>query len=230
MAGPDPLGKRALFWVTPQEDGKEAKRPTFDEGRRAFYSNATGGSMMREESGRSADGKSESGRSTGRRSAADRSKRSSDGSSSIRAKRRLAHAISQTGGGLPRGSGLLHGPDGTANVSSGTQSSGAVGKGGDIGMVGTRSAKRKTQQEPRAESARESKESCPFGILCVDITCGFCKASSTVNMTDFFWMHWPVWLWLPGKGNTHLLVCPSCRKRTWVSVSWPSSGGVPPGR
>ncbi len=214
MAGPDPLGKRALFWVTPQENGKKSGRPTFDEGRRAFYTNATDGSVMREESG-----KSEGGRST----------RSSAGSPSIRAKRRSSYAISQTGGGLPRGSGLLHGADDAANVSSGEQSSGAA----DIGVASARSVKRKTRAGTRAESAKASKESkaskeaCSFGILCVDITCGSCKATSVVNMTDFLRMHWSVWLWLPGKGNTHLLVCPSCRKRTWLSVSWPSSGGKP---
>ncbi|MCL5947898.1 MAG: hypothetical protein M1420_01865 [Actinobacteria bacterium] len=230
MVGPDPLGKRALFWVTPQEDGKDSKHPAFDEGRRAFYTNATGRSMTQEGTGRpvasrTVGGKPKDGGSTG-----SGSKGGSSGSGSTHAKRRSAHAISRVGGGMPRGNGLLHGADGATEADGATGIS--RGKRSTSLPETARTASRLAGTGPgtKASGTKDAKESCTFGVFCVDITCGSCKADTTVRMAEFLRMHCPVWLWLPGKGNTHLLVCPSCHKRTWVSVSWPSSGTGSPAK
>ncbi len=198
MAGSDPLGRRALFWLAPTDhrpeegNAKTAKHSSqeIDEGRKAFYSKA--GSRV-------PSGKSNSKGGVGGRAGRGRSVRYGTGGIST------SHA------------GLLRQADADIVV-GGIKSSGITGNGVDLKnqFVG------KVKNSGNAQNSRKA-EDCPYGVLCVDITCGSCKKTATVTMQEFIMMHWPVWLWLPGRGNTHLLTCPMCRKRTWLSVSWPSS-------
>ena len=213
MAGSDPLGRRALFWLAPTEDQpsdsdvKSTKRSAkhsnqaIDEGRRAFYSKA--GSRMDGGMGNSTRG----GRSRSRRSS--------------------GHYAGGRGGSerngvdkpLTRADTDVVVDSMTGRPSDATPGA-ARSRVSDNGIKPGDGSKIKHAGGVRGSSRAED---CPYGILCVDITCGSCKKTATVTMQEFLAMHWPVWLWLPGRGNTHLLTCPMCRKRTWLSVSWPSS-------
>ncbi len=53
----------------------------------------------------------------------------------------------------------------------------------------------------------------------VVLECSRCQAVSEVELVDFALLHLPAFLWHPGKGFTHLLTCPACRRRCWMSVS-----------
>lgn len=60
-----------------------------------------------------------------------------------------------------------------------------------------------------------------FGTLIVE--CSSCRVRSQVDLVEFVVLHLPVWLWRPGRGYTRFMMCPACRRRTWVSASWTSS-------
>ncbi len=198
MAGSDPLGRRALFWLTPSEEQPKGDKvkPTkrsdraIDEGRRAFYSKTA----IRQDGG--TDGSTRGARSRARRNISGRyaSEHSGSEHSGSDDSFRLVDADVVAGDKANRRSGN----DINSRNGSKVKSVGRTGNG-------------------------SKAENCPYGVLCVDITCGSCKQTTTVTIQEFLMMHWPIWVWLPGKGNTHLLTCPMCRKRTWLSVSWPSS-------
>jgi hypothetical protein len=52
-----------------------------------------------------------------------------------------------------------------------------------------------------------------------EVSCSRCKATTTVDLVDLAILHLPVFLWHPGRGFTHLMTCPGCRRRAWVSVA-----------
>ncbi|MCL4442685.1 MAG: hypothetical protein M1456_01140 [Actinobacteria bacterium] len=193
MAGSDPLGRRALFWLTPSEEQSKGDKvkPTkrsdraIDEGRRAFYSKTA----IRQDGG--TDGSTRGARSRARRNISGRYASEHSGSDDSF---RLVDADVVAGDKANRRSKN----DINSRNGSKVKSVGRTGNG-------------------------SKAENCPYGVFCVDITCGSCKKTTTVTIQEFLMMHWPIWVWLPGRGNTHLLTCPMCRKRTWLSVSWPSS-------
>ena len=193
MAGSDPLGRRALFWLTPSEEQSKGDKvkPTkrsdraIDEGRRAFYSKTA----IRQDGG--TDGSTRGARSRARRNISGRYASEHSGSDDSF---RLVDADVVAGDKANRRSKN----DINSRNGSKVKSVGRTGNG-------------------------SKAENCPYGVFCVDTTCGSCKKTTTVTIQEFLMMHWPIWVWLPGKGNTHLLTCPMCRKRTWLSVSWPSS-------
>ncbi len=200
MAGSDPLGKRALFWLAPSEEQskgskvKTTKRSdrAIDEGRRAFYSK----NAIRQDDGTGGSTRGVRGRV--RRDVGDR------------------YVSGHSGGDA---SLTLADTDVVSSSMSSRRSENDTNprKNDANSRNGSRA-----KNVDRTRSASKA-ENCPYGILCVDITCGSCKRTTTVTIQEFLMMHWPIWVWLPGKGNTHLLTCPMCRKRTWLSVSWPSS-------
>ena len=59
-----------------------------------------------------------------------------------------------------------------------------------------------------------------FGTL--TLHCSSCRVRSQVDLVEYVVLHLPVWFWRPGRGYTRFMTCPSCRRRTWVSVSWAS--------
>jgi hypothetical protein len=59
-----------------------------------------------------------------------------------------------------------------------------------------------------------------FGSL--TLQCSSCRVRSQVDLVEYIVLHLPVWFWRPGRGYTRFMVCPACRRRTWVSASWTS--------
>lgn len=61
----------------------------------------------------------------------------------------------------------------------------------------------------------------PVGLLPpVEVHCSSCGAMSEVDVVRYLGLHVPFFLWRPGRGFTRFMVCPACRRRTWVSASW----------
>ena len=54
----------------------------------------------------------------------------------------------------------------------------------------------------------------------ITLDCSSCHARSHVSYVEFVRLHFPVWLWLPGRRFSRLLSCPVCERRTWVRVTW----------
>lgn len=63
-----------------------------------------------------------------------------------------------------------------------------------------------------------------FGALVgpILLDCSACGSRTEVEALEFVRLHLPLWFWRPGKGYTSLMGCPSCRRRTWISVSLPA--------
>jgi hypothetical protein len=59
-----------------------------------------------------------------------------------------------------------------------------------------------------------------FGSL--TLRCSSCRVQSQVDLVEYVVLHFPVWFWRPGRGYTRFMVCPACRRRTWISASWTS--------
>jgi hypothetical protein len=59
-----------------------------------------------------------------------------------------------------------------------------------------------------------------FGPIAVE--CSACGSRTEIRVAEFAVLHLPIWLWRPGRGYTRFMTCPACRRRTWVSASWPS--------
>ncbi|MDA8267271.1 MAG: hypothetical protein M0013_02720 [Actinomycetota bacterium] len=66
-------------------------------------------------------------------------------------------------------------------------------------------------------------------IAPVQLECATCGEISTVDVVRFAALHVPLFVWRPGRGFTRLMTCPACRRRSWVSASWPASWDDVPG-
>jgi hypothetical protein len=51
------------------------------------------------------------------------------------------------------------------------------------------------------------------------IRCQRCRQVSHVSLLDMLIFQFPVGVWLPRGKFDHRMTCPSCRKRSWCSVS-----------
>jgi hypothetical protein len=54
----------------------------------------------------------------------------------------------------------------------------------------------------------------------VQLRCGACGAECRVDVVESLLRSLPVPLVRPGRGFTHLMTCPACGQRTWLSASW----------
>ncbi|HLX87149.1 MAG TPA: hypothetical protein VKR22_01610 [Acidimicrobiales bacterium] len=54
----------------------------------------------------------------------------------------------------------------------------------------------------------------------VTLECSACGETSDVDVIGYLGLHLPFFFWRPGRGFTRFMVCPACRRRTWVSASW----------
>ena len=54
----------------------------------------------------------------------------------------------------------------------------------------------------------------------VRLRCGACGAESRLDVVESLLRSLPVPLVRPGRGFTHLMTCPACGQRTWLSASW----------
>lgn len=72
--------------------------------------------------------------------------------------------------------------------------------------------------EEEAESAHLAKGT---GLVPpVTLECSSCRTTTDVDVIGYLSLHLPFFLWRPGRGFTRFMVCPACRRRTWVSASW----------
>jgi hypothetical protein len=55
------------------------------------------------------------------------------------------------------------------------------------------------------------------GLLAV--ACSSCGDVQRVGLLRFVTLHVPVAAWWPGRRFDRWMACPSCRRRTWVSVT-----------
>jgi hypothetical protein len=54
----------------------------------------------------------------------------------------------------------------------------------------------------------------------ITLDCSACHARSPVSYLEFARLHFPIWLWIPGRRYSRLLTCPACERRTWAHVTW----------
>lgn len=65
------------------------------------------------------------------------------------------------------------------------------------------------------------------GLGAVQLRCATCGSWSTVSVLQFARLHLPVFLWRPGRGFARFMTCPACRRRAWISASWPAPPAAP---
>jgi hypothetical protein len=93
-------------------------------------------------------------------------------------------------------------------------------EGDDVGKYALFSRFSDDLEDP-AEVAESHGPAIAAGLVPpVEIHCSSCGARSEVDMLRYLTLHVPFFLWRPGRGFTRFMVCPSCRRRTWVSASW----------
>jgi hypothetical protein len=51
------------------------------------------------------------------------------------------------------------------------------------------------------------------------VTCSACAEVSRIGLLDLLVLQFPFGLWFPGRTFDHKMTCPSCRRRTWLSVT-----------
>lgn len=71
------------------------------------------------------------------------------------------------------------------------------------------------------EAAQSPARPSVGGILGqVHLHCETCDARSQVDVVQSLLLRLPLPVVRPGRGFTHLMTCPACGKRTWMSASW----------
>ncbi len=51
------------------------------------------------------------------------------------------------------------------------------------------------------------------------VTCSSCAEVSRIGLLDLLVLQFPFGFWIPGRLFDHKMTCPSCRRRTWLSVT-----------
>jgi hypothetical protein len=51
------------------------------------------------------------------------------------------------------------------------------------------------------------------------VTCSTCGQASRIGLLDLLVLQFPFGIWFPGRTFDHKMTCPSCRRRTWLSVT-----------
>jgi hypothetical protein len=51
------------------------------------------------------------------------------------------------------------------------------------------------------------------------VTCSACGEVSRIGLLDLLVLQFPFGVWFPGRTFDHKMTCPSCRRRTWLSVT-----------
>lgn len=196
--GPDPLGKRALFWAPAQrDDGPLVGEPSRDDlGRHALYS-APEAPKPKSRTAKPARGRT---RSIG------------EGQVSKRAK---THSAAEVSGEHPRSAPPR--PRGRARTAGGAGSHPrrSYGRPGEADLA------QHAGEDAAGPSAAKAAADSPYGPLGpIELSCSSCGERSEVALVDYLVLHLPLWLWRPGRGYTRFMNCPACGRRTWVSASW----------
>ncbi len=51
------------------------------------------------------------------------------------------------------------------------------------------------------------------------VACSSCGSVTRVGILDFLWLQFPFGAWLPRRVFDRWMTCPTCRRRTWTSVT-----------
>jgi hypothetical protein len=54
----------------------------------------------------------------------------------------------------------------------------------------------------------------------VQVECSRCGSVRRVGVVEFLRLQLPLALWLPGRTFDRKMTCPTCRRRSWVSVTF----------
>jgi hypothetical protein len=72
---------------------------------------------------------------------------------------------------------------------------------------------------PDRDSLAETSENPLAGRGAFVVECGRCGQTSYVGLLDLLILQLPIGVWLPRGRFDRRMTCPSCRKRSWCSVS-----------
>lgn len=76
-------------------------------------------------------------------------------------------------------------------------------------------------QQLADDVARQPARPSMAGFLgSVTVECRRCATTSVIDPVRSLRLHLPLVVIRPGRGHTHLMTCPACRRRGWLSVSW----------
>ncbi len=188
---PDPLGRRAVYWVTPKET--TMARP---KGRAAFYTRPDSDTESLQAGG-----------SPGATPGASTATRRSQARNEARAQSGPAARSAGTGR--------------TGDARTGREPAAGQRWRSPFGRPTGPSRPGNAPRTPLRVQPGASRQT-PTGIHGVDVCCRSCGDSRVITVPEFIMLHWPFWIWLPGKGYTRLIRCPGCGERSWISASWPS--------
>jgi hypothetical protein len=75
-----------------------------------------------------------------------------------------------------------------------------------------------SEDEPVTEGAAAAAEPLPPRGLFV-VSCSSCGSVTRIGLLELLWCQMPVPAWLPRRTFDRWMTCPSCRRRTWASVT-----------
>lgn len=67
------------------------------------------------------------------------------------------------------------------------------------------------------KSLFEAAERKPFTVV---MNCSECGARARVDLIEYAKLHFPFWLWIPGRTYSRLLRCTACERLTWQAVNF----------
>jgi hypothetical protein len=73
--------------------------------------------------------------------------------------------------------------------------------------------------DPEPGISAVTKERRSLGRSRFTVRCQRCRQISRVSAVDLLIFQWPIGVWLPRGQFDRRMTCPSCRKRSWCSVS-----------
>ncbi len=110
-----------------------------------------------------------------------------------------------------------------------------VGAGGTRGQAEARPGQSTRRARPAGRHALFSdatpaseQESATWGEVAADplpprglfvVSCSSCGSVTRVGLLELLWCQLPVPAWLPRRTFDRWMTCPSCRRRTWASVT-----------
>lgn len=83
------------------------------------------------------------------------------------------------------------------------------------------SAPEPTKEHPAAGPGQSDAGRSGADRGSVQLRCATCGGWSTVSVLQFARLHLPFFVWRPGPGFARFMTCPACRRRAWISASWP---------
>lgn len=197
----DPLGKRSLFWAPgPVLEDEDVVSPIGPRQARARARRAAGDERAR------GDGGGHPRAAGARRSA---------GGSAARTAALATPGAGRSRPARPRPTGAGRGADSAAVTAPPAPARGA---GAALGKRALYSTPAEASGDAGGAEARPGSS----GLGAVRLQCATCGTRSTVDLLHFLRLHLPFFVWRPGPGFARFMTCPACRRRSWISASWPA--------